>query len=91
VNIQIPEKPRSVKIQIPEPKESRSGEEAMTPRHLVSVDRDPKNRSYINGSASIHNLFNKELLAGIVNSIGFSRFKLVVNQFNSYKSDHNTT
>ena len=51
---------------MPEPEESRSGEEPMTPHRLVSVDRDPKNRSYINSDASIHNLFNNELLAGLM-------------------------
>ena len=43
----------SVKIQIPEPEESRSGEEAMTSQYLVSVGGDPKNRSYIDSGASI--------------------------------------
>ena len=32
----------------------------------VSVDRDPKNRSYTNSGVSIRNLSNKELLAGLV-------------------------
>ena len=30
------------------------------------MDGDPKNRSYINRGASISNLFNKKLLAGLV-------------------------
>ena len=42
-----------MKIQIPEPEESRSGKEAMTPQRLASVDGDPKNRSYIDSSASL--------------------------------------
>ena len=42
----MPEDPRSVKIQMPEPAESRSGEEAMPPQSLVSVDRDPKNPAH---------------------------------------------
>ena len=66
MTIQIPEKPRSVTIQIFEPEESRNGEEAMISQCLVSVDGDPKNYSYINNGASIHNLFNKELFAGLV-------------------------
>ena len=59
----------------------------MTPQRLASVDGDPKNRLYINNGASIRNLFNKELLAGLVNSIELSRFKLVVNQFTYHKPD----
>jgi len=51
---------------MPEPAESRSMEEATTWKRLVSVDRDPKNRSYINSDASIRNLFNNELLAGLL-------------------------
>ena len=66
VNIQIPEKSKSVKINIPEPEESRSGEEAMTPQRLDNVDGDPKNRSSINSVASIHSLFDKDLLAGLM-------------------------
>ena len=67
VTIQIPEKTRSVKIQVPEPKESRSGDDASTPQRLASVAGHPKNCLYIDSSASIHILFNKELLGGIVN------------------------
>ena len=66
MTIQISKKPRSVKIQMPESGESKSGEKAMTLQHLTSVDGDPKNCSYINNSASIHNIFNKKLLTGIV-------------------------
>ena len=53
VNIQIPEKPRSVKLQTPEPEVSMSWEEAITPQRLVSVDGGLENRTYINSSASI--------------------------------------
>ena len=63
----MPEKSRSVKIQMPELAESRSGDEVMTPQRLVSVDGDPKNRSYIDRAASIHNFFDKELLVDLVN------------------------
>mmetsp|Transcript_23578 Transcript_23578/g.25110 ORF Transcript_23578/g.25110 Transcript_23578/m.25110 type:complete len:86 (-) Transcript_23578:85-342(-) len=52
---------------MPEPAESSSGEEDMTPQRLVSGDGDPKNLSYIDSGASIHSLFNKELFAGLVN------------------------
>ena len=65
----IPEKTRSAseKIQVPEPEETRSGDDASTPQCLASVAGHPKNRLYIDSSASIHILFNKELLGGIVN------------------------
>ena len=46
VTIQIPKKPRStrsVKVQTPELEELRSGEDALTPQCLVSVNRHPKN------------------------------------------------
>ena len=56
MNIQISEKPRSVKIQMSELEESRNREEAMTPQRLVSVDEDSK---------TAHILF-KELLKGLV-------------------------
>ena len=62
----LPEKPRSVKIQVYGSAEARSGEETMTRQSLFSVGRDPKNRSYINIGASIRNLFNKELLVELV-------------------------
>ena len=51
---------------MPEPEESKGGEEAITPQRLVSVDGGPKNHSYIDSSISIPNIFNKELLAGLV-------------------------
>ena len=65
----IPEKTRSAseKIQVPEPEETRSGDDALTPQRLASVAGHPKNRLYIDSGASIHILFNKELLGGIVN------------------------
>ena len=67
VTIQIPEKTSSVKIKVPEPEESRSVDDALTPQRLASVAGQPKNRLYIESGASIHILFNKELLGGIVN------------------------
>ena len=66
MTVQISEKTRSVKIQVPEPEESRSGDDASTPQRLASVAGHPKNRLYIDSGASIHILFNKELLGGIV-------------------------
>ena len=66
MTIQIPEKIRSVKIQVHEPEESRSGDDASTPQRLASVAGHLKNRLYINSGASIHILFNKELLGDIV-------------------------
>ena len=67
MTIQVPEKTRSVKIQVPEPEESRSGDDALTPQRLASMAGHPKNHLYINSGASIYILFNKELLGGIVN------------------------
>ena len=66
MTIQIPKKPRSVKIQTPEFEELRSGEDTSTPQRLVSVAGHPNNYLYINSSASIHNLFNQELLEGLL-------------------------
>lgn len=66
VTIRIPEKTRSVKIQVPKPKVSRRGDDPSIPQHLTSVAGHPKNRIYINSGASIHILFNKELLGGIL-------------------------
>ena len=63
----MPEKTRSVKIQVPEPEESRSGDDALTPQRLASAAGHSKNRLYINSGVSIHILFNKELLGGVVN------------------------
>ena len=62
----VPEKPRSVKIQTPEAEESRSGEDASTPQCLVSVAGHPKNRLFIDSSASLHIIFNRELLGGVI-------------------------
>ena len=67
MTIRIPEKTRNVKIQVPEPEESRSGDDASTPQRLASVAGHPKNPLYINSGAFIPILFNKELLCGIVN------------------------
>ena len=67
VTIQIPEKTRSVKVEVPEPEEPRRGDDPSTPQLLASVAGHPKNRLYIDSGASIHILFNKELLGGIVN------------------------
>ena len=66
MNTQIPEKPKNVMMQMPVPAWSRSREEAMIPKHLVKMDKDPKKHSYINSSTSIRNIFNKELLVGLV-------------------------
>ena len=67
VTIQIPEKTRSVKVEVPKPEESRQGDDPSTPQRLGSVVGHLKNRLYIDSGASIHFLFNKELLGGIVN------------------------
>ena len=50
-----------------EPEETRSGDDASTPQHQASVAGHLKNSLYINSGASIHILFNKELLSDIVN------------------------
>ena len=55
-----------MKIQTPKPEESSSGEDTSTPQRLVSVTGYPKKRLFIVSGASIHILFNKELLGGIV-------------------------
>ena len=55
-----------MKIQTPEPKESRSGKDASTPQRLVSVARHPKNRLYIDSGASLHTIFNRELVGGLI-------------------------
>ena len=55
-----------MKIQVPEPEESRSADDASIPQRLASVAGHPKNCLYIDSGASIHILFNKELLGGIV-------------------------
>ena len=49
-----------------EPEESRSGDNPSTPQRLASVAGYLKNHQYIDRGASIHILFNKELLDGIV-------------------------
>ena len=67
MTVQVHDKTRSVKIQVPEPEESRSGDDASTPQRLASVARHPKYCLYINSGASIHIFFTKELLGGIVN------------------------
>ena len=55
-----------MKIQIPEPEESRSGEDTSTPQRLVSVAKHPKNPLYIDSDASLHIIFNRELLGGLI-------------------------
>ena len=68
MTIRISEKTRSVKVEVPEPEESRRGDDHSTPQRLASVAGYPKNRLYIDSGASIHIfLFNKELLGGFVN------------------------
>ena len=67
MTVRIPEKTTSVKIQVPEPEESRSGDDTSTPQRLASVVEHPNNHLYIDSGTSIHILFNKEVLGGIVN------------------------
>ena len=62
VTIQILKKPMSVKIQTPELKELRSGENTLTPQSLVSVAGNPKNCLYIDSGTSIHILSNQGIL-----------------------------
>ena len=66
MTIKIHKKPRSVKIQTPEPKESGSGEDASTPQRQVSVTGHPKNCLCIDSGASLHIIFNRELLEGLI-------------------------
>ena len=51
---------------MPDLEELRSGEEASTPQRLASVAGHPKNCLYIDSGASIHILFNRELLGGLM-------------------------
>ena len=60
------QQPRSVMIQTLEPEESRSGEDALTPQYRVSVAGHPKNRLYLDSGASLHIIFNRELLGGLI-------------------------
>ena len=68
---QCPEKPRSERTQkdpmnmIFDIEESRSGDKDSTPQRMASVAGHPKNRLYMDSSASLHILFNKELMGGI--------------------------
>ena len=66
MTIQILKKPRSVKIQTPEPEESWSREDDLTPQHLVSVAGYPKNCLYIDSCAFLHIIFNRGLLGGLI-------------------------
>jgi len=52
---------------ISEIEESRSVKEDSTPQRMTSVTGHPKNRLYIDSGASLHILFNKELMGGLVN------------------------
>ena len=45
----------------------RSVDDGSTPQRMTSVAGHPKNRLYINSSASLHILFNKELLGELHN------------------------
>ena len=66
MTIQIPKKPRSVKIKTPKVEELRSGDDTLISQRLVSVAGYPKNHLYINSGASIHILFKRELLGGLI-------------------------
>ena len=66
VTILIPDKYRSVKIQTPEPDESKSVDDASTPQRLVSVAGHLKNRLFIDIGASLHIIINRELLGGFI-------------------------
>ena len=66
VTIQIPKKPKSVKIQTPEPEVLLGGKNTSMPQCLVSVARHPDNCLYINSGVSVHTLFNRELLGGLI-------------------------
>ena len=68
---QRPEKPRSVVGKddpistISDIKESRGEAEDLTPQRMTSVAGHPKNHLYIDSGASLHILFNKELMRGL--------------------------
>ena len=62
VTILIPKKPKNLKKQTPEPEVSRSGDDTSTPQRLVSVAGHLQNRLYIDSGASLHIIFNIELL-----------------------------
>ena len=56
----------NVKIETPEPEESRSEEDPSTPQRLVNVAGHLKNRLYFDSGVSLHIIFNKELLGGLI-------------------------
>ena len=90
VTLQIPEKPRSVKVQTPEPEESRSEEDTSTPQRLASVARHQKNCLYNDSGASLHIIFNKELLRGLIKLDRVIKIQAVENQFIYNKLDQYT-
>ena len=47
--------------------ELRSEDEDSTPQRMTSIAGHPKNRLYIKNGASLHILFNKELMGGLQN------------------------
>ena len=54
VTVLVPEKPsKSMKIQTPEPEESRRGEDTSTPKRLVDLAGHPKNCLFIESGASL--------------------------------------
>ena len=76
MDIQIITSPRSVKANIsepkelrsvlPEPEELRSVVDTLEPQGEVNVTAHPKNRLYIDSGASVHILFNRELLGCLI-------------------------
>ena len=59
--------------------ELRNGDKDSTPQRMTSVAGHPKNPLNIDSSASLHILFNKELMGELHNINNPSRSKLVVN------------
>ena len=58
-----------MKIQKPEPEDTRSGNDTLTPQCRVSMAWHPKNRLYIGSGVCVHILFNQKLLGGLIKLI----------------------
>ena len=66
-SVRTPKIPMNTTTPLSEIEELKSAKEASTPQRMVSVVRHSKTRLDIDSGASIHILFNKELLGGLVN------------------------
>ena len=90
MTVLVSKKSKSVKIQIPEPKESRSGEDTSSPQRLIIVAGHPNNPLFIDSGASLHNISNRELLGGFIKVDRAIKIQAGGNQFIYHKLDHYT-